>query len=271
MIIVQVCGGLGNQLFQYAYARALEKRGNIVRLASVFYTKYRTARTYSLDNFKIQLKRAYLAERLLSPIADNDLAFKIRNQYIREELSTQYMPELLDIRGNCYIIGVFQDERYFKNLESELRNEIYPKRKIIISKRLREILDQDNTVSVHVRRGDYKQLNNILDREYYSQAVKYVKTRITDPCFLVFSDDMEWVKKHLSLDGNVIFVNEDRKLADFEELMVMSRCRHHIIANSTFSWWGAWLNQDPDKMVIGPEHWSRNSRINIMPENWVRV
>lgn len=271
MIIVQICGGLGNQLFQYAYARALQEKGNNVCLASVFYTRYRTQREYSLDNFRIRIRRGYLAERILSPIADNDLPFKIRNWFIQEELSTEYKPELLDIQGNRYMIGVFQSEKYFKNLEEKLRNEIYPKKKIVISRELKKILSGENTVSIHIRRGDYKQLNNVLEIKYYSDAVDFIKKRVHDPFFLIFSDDMQWVKKHLHLEGNIIFVNDDRKLQDFEELMVMSSCRHQIIANSTFSWWGAWLNTNPDKIVVGPKNWSRNSRLNIMPEDWIRI
>lgn len=271
MIIVQICGGLGNQLFQYAYARALQEKGNNVRLASVFYTHYRTKREYLLDNFNIRIKRGYLAEKLLSPIADNDLSFQIRNRFIREELSPGYKPELLDIRGTCYMIGVFQSEKYFKNLEEKLRTEIYPKKKIVISRELKKILSSKNTVSIHIRRGDYKQLNNVLGMKYYSDAVDFIKKRVRDPLFLVFSDDMQWVKEHLHLAGHIIFVNSDRKLQDFEELMVMSKCRHQIIANSTFSWWGAWLNTNPDKIVVGPKNWSRSPHSNIMPEDWIRI
>lgn len=271
MIIVQVCGGLGNQLFQYAYARALQEKGNNVRLASVFYTKYRTKRVYSLDNFRIQMKRAYWVEKTLSPIVDNDLPFKIRNNYIIEDLRLEYNPKLLTLPGNCYIIGVFQNEKYFKEIELKLRDEIYPKKKIKISRQLKDILQNNNTVSVHIRRGDYTQLNNALSAGYYSKAVDLIKNRIADPFFCVFSDDLEWVKQNLNFGKNVVFVNNNGNLEDFEELMVMSKCNHNIIANSTFSWWGAWLNQNPDKIVIGPKIWTKRSRQNIMPPDWIRI
>lgn len=271
MIVVQICGGIGNQLFQYAYARALQERGNKVYLAAVFYTKYRTPRKYLLDRFRIKIKRSYWTEKLISPLIDNDFPFKIRNSHINEELDLKFIPELLEIYGNRYIIGLFQNERYFKSIEFELKKEIFPRKKIKINKELSNILKNENTVSVHIRRGDYKQLNNVLSKTYYTNAIDLINKEIDDAYLCVFSDDLDWVKRHMNFGNKIFWVNEDRKLMDYEELMIMSRCKHNIIANSTFSWWGAWLNSNPDKIVIGPENWTNNSKVNIMPETWIKV
>ncbi|GFI22648.1 O-antigen biosynthesis glycosyltransferase WbnK [Lachnospiraceae bacterium] len=271
MIVVQVCGGLGNQLFQYAFARSLQNRGNEVRLAAVFYTKYRTSREYLLDKFRIKIKRSYLTEKVISPVIDNDLPIKMRNSHIHEELGLKYKPELLAMHGTQYMIGLFQDERYFKSIEQDLRNEIYPKNKIKITKQLRSVLKNKNTVSVHIRRGDYNQLNNTLKLTYYRNAIECINKNIKDAFFCIFSDDLEWTKQHLDFGKNACFINDDKKLADYEELLIMSQCKHNIIANSTFSWWGAWLNRNPQKIVIGPEHWLNNSNENIMPERWIKI
>lgn len=271
MIVVQICGGIGNQLFQYAYARALQERGNKVCLAAVFYTNYRTPRKYCLDKFRINMKRSYWLEKIISPLIDNDTIFKVRNSHIYEELEVKFIPELLEIRGNGYVIGMFQDERYFKSIGFEIKKEIYPKKKIKISTELRNILKNENAVSVHIRRGDYKQFNNLLSMTYYTNAIDLINKEIDNAYFCVFSDDLEWVKKHINFGNNVFFVNEDRKLMDYEELMIMSRCKHNIIANSTFSWWGAWLNNNPDKIVIGPRKWDARCNINIMPNEWIKV
>lgn len=270
-IIVQVCGGLGNQLFQYAFARALQEKGNRVYLAAVFYTKYRTQRTYLLDNFYIKLKRAYWAEKLIAPLADNDLPFKIRTSHIHEEMGMAYAPKLLDIEGNHYLIGLFQDERYFKSISAELKKEICPRKRIKISKELSYILKNENTASVHIRRGDYKQTNNLLNISYYKKAVDLMESKIDNAFFCVFSDDLNWARRHFDFVKNAYFINQDRRLMDYEELMIMSRCRHHIIANSTFSWWGAWLNSSFDKIVIGPKNWILGSKVNIMPDAWIRL
>ena len=121
-----------------------------------------------------------------------------------------------------------------------------------ISAELRQALAYRECVSLHVRRGDFVKSKRALDAGYYKRAIMYMRRHLREPLFLVFSDDLDWVRKHLDVGDNCIYVNEGRNLQDYEELFIMSSCQNNIIANSTFSWWGAWLNRNPKKMVIAP-------------------
>ena len=166
----------------------------------------------------------------------------------------------------------------FKEYENVIRNELRLKNKIKIQNKLREILDYSNTVAVHVRRGDYKKHCSVLPAEYYNRAVERINGLIDNPLFCIFSDEIEWVKKNMKFEGKCFYVNEDHKLTNFEELIVMSCCKHDIIANSTYSWWGAWLNNNEKKIVIGPNEWflsksvlNANKGLTIMPESWIRL
>ncbi|MDE7272481.1 MAG: alpha-1,2-fucosyltransferase, partial [Lachnospiraceae bacterium] len=190
--------------------------------------------------------------------------------YIEEE-DTHYKEHLLYLKGNYYISGWFQNEKYFKDHETTIKKELYPKRKIKISKELKHILDNKNTVSVHVRRGDYRQLNNLVKVEYYKKAMELINSYLDNVFYIVFSDDLDWVSQHMHLCDNVYFMNQEYGMQDYEELFVMSRCKHNIIANSTFSWWGAWLNDNKSKIIIGPKKWFANNKLNIMPDEWIKL
>ena len=280
MIYVRIWEGLGNQLFQYAYARAVQLRNNEdVRLCALHGRGKRTFRQYELDKLAITLSRDKTFERIAEYVDSHQ---KVRelvemisglsgvNGYI-EEQDVQYKEELKFLKGNYYVSGWLQNEKYFKEYEDIIRKEIRPKKKIKISKELKYILDNKETVSVHIRRGDFKKYNNLLSMDYYKKALDLIETQVENAYYVVFSDNLDWVKKCMQFDKDVYFVNEDKKLEDYEELFVMSKCKHNIVANSTFSWWGAWLNTNINKIVIGPEHWFARSKLNIMPESWIKI
>lgn len=270
-IIVRIWEGLGNQMFQYAYARALRDRGFDVRLdldkvydeAFIKNKKY-DLRQNSIQEFNITLrginveeygkyryiKRDNFKNRVIFWFAKHGL-WKYKFYEAKEH---QYSRKTDGIRGNCYVKGWFQDERYFKTIQKELRKELTPKKKIKISQELRKALEYDESVSVHIRRGDYVKVRHALKMEYYRKAAAWIKEQYRNPQFLIFSDDLDWVKENLGIGNNCIYINEDRKLQDYEELMIMSRCKSNIISNSTFSWWGAWLNPDPEKIIIAPRN-----------------
>lgn len=291
MIIVRIWEGLGNQLFQYAYAKSVElRRGEMVYLDwnhcnNRILDERLTMRECQLKNFRITLKNYDNVEKYYFFLDGSNVVHKsikyLAEQGVYpykyyEEKDVSYKPELLNLKGNYYVQGWFQNALYFSDYEDVIRKEILPKKKIKLDKELRGILEKQNTVAVHIRRGDYKKLNNTLELGYYEQAVKEFNNRIEKPYFCIFSDELEWVKRNIKLDGKCFYVNEDRRLTDYEELMVMSRCRHNIIANSTYSWWGAWLNNNKDKIVVGPKNWFLDHRvincgINIMPEDWIRL
>ena len=137
-----------------------------------------------------------------------------------------------------------------------------------------------NAVSLHVRRGDYAAdpvvmaMHGVCSLDYYARAVEYVLERVSKPVFFLFSDDPDWVRDHLKVRGSMRVVDQNGPDSGSEDLRLMVQCKHHIIANSTFSWWGAWLNANPDKLVIAPKRWFADGSLNtsdLLPTNWVKM
>ena len=289
MIIVRVENGLGNQLFEYAYARTLREKGYDVRLDldKVYedsFLKYRDndVRQNSIQNFNITLpaidvvkygryeyiKRDNNKNKIIFWLAEHGL-WKYR---FYEETIYHNIRKPVCLAGNCYLRVWFQDERYFKQIRKILLQELTLKKKIKISKELRKALESNESVALHVRRGDYVKIHCSLNAAYYKRAISIIKKRYQNPVFLIFSEDLEWAKRNLEITDNCIYVNAEKKVQDYEELMIMSRCKSNIISNSTFSWWGAWLNRNPDKVVIAPKGpWVSSKQKDIIPEGWMAL
>lgn len=285
MVIVRIWEGLGNQMFQYAFARALKEKGLDVRLDlnksyDETFGKYRNnnARYNCVQNYRITLpqidvskygkyfylKRDNCIERLVFNLA----SFGLVKYKFYEEASPEYSDERSRWSGEWYIKGWFQSEKYFKDIRDILVKEFVPRKKIKISTQLRSAIEDKESVALHVRRGDYVKIGRTIGLEYYTESVELMKNKYSNPIFLIFSDDMEWTKRNLDIDGRYVYVDEDFK--DYEELFIMSRCKSNIIANSTFSWWAAWLNPNEDKYVIAPKKWSQDQK-NIVPSEWYRI
>lgn len=290
MIIVRIWEGLGNQLFQYAYAKAMALRTkntvllDICETGSLKSDGSRKFRKCELKNFRISLPVCTNVSHFYPYLnCRKDVLNIIKRRWINkllpykyyEEPDPKYHEELLKMRGNWYLQGWFQDARYFKDYEDVIRKELVTKKEIKISERLNSLLKNENTVSVHIRRGDYKKIANTLPVNYYYNAMNYIKKIAENPFWIVFSDDAGWCKKNIEFGDNVYFVSNEENIQDYEELIVMSRCKNQIIANSTFSWWGAWLNSNNDKIVIGPRNWfrsgSKNAKYNIMCSEWIKM
>lgn len=273
MITVNIKGGLGNQMFQYACARALALENNdelqLVRNASTS----DIARPFSLTAFNIKGKvvtkesvPAYL--RLLS---------KLR-QKITREFYVNFQPSILNKKGNMYLDGYFQSEKYFVNSAEIIRQDFTLKEPLTEStvRFATQIQNTLHAVSLHVRRGDYlkeSDFKDIANQEYFANAIKHIKEKVAGAQFYVFSDDIEWCKANLPLPAESVFVSNP-DLEDYEELTLMSYCRHHIIANSSFSWWGAWLGSNTEKVVVAPKRWSNNHENwyrDIIPTTWTRL
>ncbi len=290
IIIVRIHEGLGNQLFQYAFARSWKNRGVDVQLDMnktydhVFHHfKYDTPRHNCIQNFNITLpsinvesyekydyiKQDTIKNKMIFYLANHNL-WKYRF-YDESAKNVNKRNPLLCLEGNYYLRVWVQDERYFKNIRNTLIHELTPKKKIVLSENLSQALENNESVSLHVRRGDYVRGRHTLKVSYFEKAIETIKIHYKNPLFLIFSEDIEWVKKHIHLDNHCIFVNEDRKLKDYEELIVMSQCKSNIIANSTFSWWGAWLNNNPEKIVIAPKYPWLTKQENIIPKEWIAL
>jgi hypothetical protein len=288
MIIVNLTGGLGNQLFQYAFGKYLAISNNaILKLDVSSYENYEW-HDYSLSPFCID-------EIFAAPEECNNykgFGLNIFQRLYRKIIGVNYLlvednfkfnPDYKIKTGPIYLNGYWQSENYFKEIESELRNNF--KFKIPPSFENSELIKkmrQENAVSLHIRRGNYVNVNHVNEihgtssLEYYNQAVKIISTKVLNPIFYIFSDDISWAKKNLNLDFETIFVDINDAKSDYEDLRLMSTCKHNITANSTFSWWGAWLNTNSNKIVIAPKIWFNDKQLNnqtdyLIPAGWLRI
>lgn len=285
MIIVNLKGGLGNQMFQYAAGRALALRNNDkLKLHTFGLDKANLVgdiyRPYSLSHFNIKADIATADDmrRVANPFGIVSKVIRYIKAKFIYNFYVHFVPSVLRKQGDIYLDGFFQSEKYFKDCASEIREDLQPKDLGNLALKWIEEIRSKNSVSLHVRRKDYighKTLGNISTKKYYEGAVAKIKDLVTEPCFFVFSDDVEWVKANLDLPASTSFVSA-KELKDYEELIIMSSCKHNIIANSSFSWWAAWLNTNPNKIVIAPSKWAHGKEgalqtRDIIPEGWLKI
>lgn len=291
MIVVRIWEGLGNQMFQYAYARALHERGYRVALdldkayESNYYKNRREAvRKNAIQKFNITLPvmrvekcsrynflaRNTLKDRIIFWLSERGL-WPV-TYYREKEAGYKKMLRCVPRYGNYYLQGTFQSESYFEDIRSVLLGEFTLRNEVVLSDELKALLEKKNTVSIHIRRGDYVKFNHALNIYYYKKAMAEIKKHIKNPVFLVFTDDVSWVRENLVFDDPCMYVCEMGEFHDYEELIIMSRCTNQIISNSTFSWWGAWLNVNEDKIVIAPKVWCGCEKQNeLNRKDWIIV
>lgn len=283
MIIVKLTGGLGNQLFQYSTARSLSlKIATNFKLDLSEYTDENSFRKYGLKYFNI-IENIASAEEVdaFKKIGLEKVLEKLKPYYRRSVIKYRgygFDKNILDLSDNHYLDGYWQSEKYFKQIEATIRAEATLKTPLTGNAgELLKRIESTDSVSIHVRHGDYltnkiSRIYELCDKEYYRRAIEKILEKIPSAEFFIFSDDPAWVKSNLPLPSyaNLVSGND---LPEHEELFLMAACKHNIIANSSFSWWGAWLNQNPDKIVIGPKVWFKFSQDDqgIMPESWLRI
>ena len=292
MIIAELRGGLGNQMFQYACGRSkaiqlkTEIKVDTRTLEQSVDDNNLTAREFELNIFKAKINIANKKElELFSPTT---ILLKIWYRWLKSyryyvENSFKYDNFFEASKGNILICGYWQTEKYFLNYLNVIREDftfILPKNNQTLA--LEERIHQSNAVSIHVRRGDYVSLqsaNNfhgLADLQYYKKAILAVEKHITNPMYFVFSDDTQWVKENLLKERKDMIVVEHNYGKDsWQDMYLMSRCKHNIIANSSFSWWGAWLNTNIQKIVIAPKQWfageENNQTYDLIPPAWKRL
>lgn len=294
MICVQLNGGLGNQMFQYAFGKTLAtkyKTELILDTSRLINNKTGiTYRSLELDIFKINLQEASKNDiKRLKPLfyrIANVLAFKagylgIQTSKYFIEKGFSFNSSIYKIGKDCFLTGYWQSYRYFENIESLIREEFkFPQVFDKDNHRLTKI-EHENSISLHVRRTDfvnnkYHDIHGTCSIEYYEKAAEYIANKVSRPCFFIFSDDIEWARANLNLNYPCEFVSGNIGKQSYIDMQLMSLCKHNIIANSSFSWWGAWLNQNPNKVVVAPRQWfadeTRNSQTkDLMPETWLRI
>lgn len=280
MIIVRMQGGLGNQLFQYALYENFKEIGRDVKADITAYQNGSEERCFELNKLGIKTVNAdkkelhyYHADN--SILLDRVLRYTFgRKKYIKEK-SYDFCPKVLKFTDG-YISGYWQSEKYFLKAAAKIRGKIIFQNVETneIKVRIRQ-MERQNSVSVHVRMGDYLACSalygGICTREYYDRAFLYILEHIENPVFYVFSDEPQKVAELLK-GYNYVLVTGNTGADAYKDMYLMSRCRHHIIANSTFSWWGAWLGENKDRIVITPSKWNNACKTNeICKEGWVMV
>ena len=173
-----------------------------------------------------------------------------------------------------YLYGYWMNDQYFRDIESELKTAFDFKNIDDFNVKLSRQLSTENSVSLHIRRGDYINLPNfnICGESYYKNAISYIEENVRSPKFYIFSDDPEWCETYLkqfNIDYRIIKHNTGT--TSFRDMFLMSKCKHNIIANSTFSWWGAWLNNNSEKIVIAPERWWKDTVVSPVPSQWTKI
>ncbi len=295
MIIVKLTGGLGNQLFQYAFARHLsikhkvEIKFDVRELNIESVQDKKVTRDFGLIHFNIKSSTASELELIPYQISKFvkfihlfclSIGLKLKKNYVRE-LHFNFYKKALNAPENCYLDGYWQSEKYFEDCRTELLHDFsFVSELSSETKKIAEEIKAQNAVSIHVRRGDYisvpenQSLYVSCDEQYYMSAMKKMVENQKELDFYVFSDEPEWFKANIKTDNKIHFVTHNSGKNSFQDLYLMSLCKHNIIANSSFSWWGAWLNRNVNKIVIAPKKWFKNDSKNtsdLIPKSWIQI
>lgn len=293
MVITNIIGGLGNQMFQYAAGRALSLKYKTPLLLDISgYAKYGLHQGFELQkifNSKAEIASNTDIYKILGwqslpffrrVLSRSGMAVLRHKNYIIEPYF-HYWPSFNQLTKDSFLQGYWQSEKYFTDVAEEIRKDFTFK--IPMKNKNAELvlqMHQNNSVSLHIRRGDYvsnpkvMSVHGLCSVKYYQMAIKYIAEQVHSPNFYIFSDDILWVKNNLKIDFPHYYINQNHGAESFNDMRLMSLCKHNIIANSSFSWWGAWLNANIDKLVVAPHQWfatnDRNSQ-DLVSASWIKI
>lgn len=288
-MVVRITGGLGNQMFQYAFAKAMQHDLNIesLQLDIEFFHDNNVHNGFELEKI-FHINENYYVSNCLEKMCNKVIvkcAYLLGRQFICMnnrlfEVSFGFFPELksLNLR-KMYMDGYWQSEEYFDSCKDYVRGLFqFPPICDKKNQEVVELINSNNSVSLHVRRGDYLMSSRYVclgQTAYYQQAIEYARSSLINPVFFIFSDDIEWCKENLKLPEECVFVDWNTGNDSYVDLQLMSLCKHNIIANSSFSWWGAWLNNNEKKIVVAPEKFYKaESNFNdshLIPKTWKKI
>jgi hypothetical protein len=297
MVVVKLMGGLGNQMFQYAFAKKLALKNNTSLKIDLSFLLDRSPREnfvfrdYDLDifnlevdfinaeelmNFKSKKERSFIDYLLLK-------ASKPQTVFLDEKNFHFEKANVID-EENAYLSGYWQTEKYFSDIESQIRKDFEFKYSLsAFENELNNQINGTNSVCVNFRRTDFvdvkgsAETHGLTEMSYYKRAVELISKQIDNPHFYIFSDDIEWCKDNVKIDFPITFVDHSYKGHKFSTyLQLMKNCKHFIIPNSTFAWWAAWLCQNDQKLVIAPKRWFKDQALqnqteDILPEKWFKL
>ncbi len=294
MILVKIRGGLSNQLFQYACARALAHRQNThVVIDRTWFDKLPddvTPRLFDLAQFNIDATYASTWELIGTNGVRNTSLLQLpvalwrkinpRWHYF-EEKEFAFDPRVLQLPDQTCLYGYWCSEKYFDDCAEMIRDEFQVRKAPDhINQQWITQMQDCTSVAVHIRRGDYAsnplytKIHGLCSPAYYAAAVKSIASKYPDAHLFIFSDDPAWVAANMTFELPHVLITHNRDENNFEDLRLMMHCKHHIIANSGFSWWGAWLAKQHDKTVIAPKKWfneAKNDTRDLYPTTWITL
>lgn len=292
MILVRMLGGLGNQMFQYAAGRSLADRlgTELVLDLSLLSGAVQglTFRPFALEPFALRARMVTAEESTRYQLRDMPLTTWLKTRLLRRHaglhwvryFGTRFNTAIVELPDNTCLTGNFQSEQYFSSIAEQIRTDLSFKEppKAADVEMLDAIRARANAVSVHIRRGDYaanpktRRVHGLLPTSYYKNAFDYIAARHRDVFFFVFSDDPEWARENVQLCHPHSHVSHLANAAH-DDLRLMMECRHHITANSSFSWWSAWLARERDRIVVCPRQWFADAQNqgDVVPDKWVRI
>jgi hypothetical protein len=299
MVIIRMTGGLGNQMFQYAAGRAASLQNDSSLVLDTYFYGIKEGKVAHEKELALNVFPEIEKQKLTS--INNQISIdihaaghsRIQRAYNRirryiglqptykkfeEQQLLTYEPAFHKQKANTlYLAGDWQNELYFNSYREIIRKDFtFPTLALnSINGQLLSTITTHNAVSIHVRRGDYisSATHMPTSEDYYKQAVAFILNKVSNPVFFVFSDDIEWCKKNLNLP-NSYFISHNTGGDSYIDMQLMSNCKHNIIANSSFSWWGAWLNNKPEKIIIAPKIWLKKLNVessNVIPSSWVII
>lgn len=302
MKIVKIIGGLGNQMFQYAFFFSLKEKGFEAKIDISDFSNYTLHQGFELQKvFRIDFDSDLCQKNKLVIVKDNDKYFKWRKiagrllfsdpnkfinptHYIQPNYSKYYL-EVFNFK-NVYLDGYWQSEKYFNSTKEnifQIFKWVKPSKKNL---EIANKMESENSIALHIRRFDtpknIKELKfritlqlmwRVCSKKYYLESIEYFTNIINNPKFYIFTDNIEWVKKNISIRSNFEIVDWNRNENSHWDMYLMTKCKHNIISMSSFSWWGAWLNRNPNKIVIAPRKWALRftKDIDLVPKKWIRL
>lgn len=288
-------GGLGNQMFQYAAARTLSiKLKKDIKIDMTFLLHGQkqldiAQRDYELDIFNIQADIATPQDinkctHLVNKVTDRIFPWFPFNPYVKER-KNHFESRLLSRKTKCiYLNGHWMSERYFVDESEDIRRDFTFKKSIIKpAQEIMSLIRNTNSVCIQVRRGDYvsnatvAKVHGLSSKEYFTKGIEYIESRVRQPYYFIFSDDIEWCVDNFNFLNNVFFVEKEisaYNATNSDVLQLMTLCKHFVISNSTFGWWASWLGSYESKIVLAPLNWFKDPSIDakdVCPPGWIRL
>ena len=290
MIISQIIGGLGNQMFQHAVGRSLAlDTGQLLSLDVSLFSDYKLHQGFELlrvfdgatriaSDADVNKILGWQSPALIRRVLRHSTFSYVRSKSFVVEPCFNYWPGIRRVRSNCYLSGYWQSEKYFEKHAIAIRND-FTFRPLDTSENieLAAEIKKKNAIGLHIRRGDYVNnsatlaVHGICSIDYYQTAVRFIADLVENPHVFIFSDDIKWAEKNLNIALPCTYIDHNHGKSSYIDMQLMAMCKNNIIANSTFSWWGAWLNPRPEKIVIAPKQWFASGKPvpDLYPDGWI--